>query len=43
MTSRKSGIDPYWLIPLFLFRLAIVYLIVMLAMILISDWTGWKT
>ena len=42
MTSRKSGIDEYWLIPLFLLRLAIVYLIVLLAMIFIGDWAGFK-
>ena len=38
-----SGVGPYWLIPTFLLRLAIIYLIVLLAMIFIGDWAGWKT
>ena len=42
ITGCKSDVDAYWLIPLFLLRLAIVYLIVLLAMIFIGDWAGFK-
>jgi hypothetical protein len=42
ITGRRSGVGEYWLIPLFLLRLTVVYLLVLLGMILISDWAGFK-